>query len=186
MFKKFSAVLGLVIIICFSKGGSAQGYFSHAFKLETNKISVGDWTGPLLEIINSPEENEVFSSLELTIKGTDNYSGIASFEFGLFSQISQDPASDWVLPPRKIDCADGECGNAVEEGRIVLSLSGIENPNHKLCEEDERWCLGKPLPCGNYHLIIRAFDSSKTINEAGNKSEDLTYDFIKKSPDLPG
>ncbi len=181
MLKIFRAVFLLIILaICFSQPENTAAYFSKVFLAENNKLATGDWTGPTLAIVEAPQGNIAYENLKLRVRGEDSLSVIDNFEYFLYSHVPGDISSDWIKPLEKIYCDSSGGDGLVKEMEMELSLDKIENSNHKLCATDENWCEGKPLPPGDYYLIIRAHDSSKILDPSGNGSEDLIYQFEKK------
>ncbi|MEA3273631.1 MAG: lamin tail domain-containing protein [Patescibacteria group bacterium] len=181
--------LGLICLLfitisCWVEPEYAEANFSKSFFVQNNRLGLGDWTSPSLEIIQSPQENMAYESLSIRVKGVDTISAISNFEYLLYSHTPADLASDWVQTLKTITCDDpeenSESEGLTQEKEILLSLDKIENSNHKLCLDDEIWCEDGPLPAGEYYLIIHAYDSSQTLDVLGNKSEDLIYQFIKK------
>ena len=162
----------------------AEAHFSKSFFIQNNKLGLGDWTNPSLEIVQNPQGNVAYESLSIRVKGTDSVSDVESFEYSLYSHTPDDSSSDWVKTSRTITCENSnnnsENGSSVQEKEILLPLDIIENSSHKLCSDDAEWCEGKSLSTGEYYLVIRAYDSSQTLNILGNKSEDLIYQFTKK------
>ncbi|MBU2025607.1 MAG: lamin tail domain-containing protein [Patescibacteria group bacterium] len=161
----------------------AWAFFSRTEVLG-GKISLGDWQGPRLEIISANQEGEASGNLKIKLRAADSNSRIKSLHYSVFSHQPGDDDSDWVEPVLEADCFDGACDESEEESEIVMALKTIQNPDHKLCPGDNRWCLNKPLPQGNYYLEIWAHDESGTVSVSGNQSEKLVYSFYKKNSRL--
>jgi hypothetical protein len=185
MIRIFGAFTSLMMLGIFCFGLKfTEAYFSQSCLLENNKITLGDWTGPVLEIVQAPQGDVAYSNLRIKVRGVDSFSTLKNFEYLLFSHNPESFSSDQVSELNSIYFEDVENNILTREVEILLPLDKIENSSHKLCASNEMWCENKPLPSGEYYLVVRAYDTSETLNSSGNRSEDLIYQFNKKDAQI--
>lgn len=168
----------------FIQPGSAGAYFDAQAAVSQNDISLGDWTAPKLEIIRVPEESLVYGNMRIFLTATDDYSPIQKFSYAIYPEGSADLQADWVVKSDEHGCADEECDGKREDAALFLALDTIKNPDHPRCSSSGEWCAGQPLPAGEYFVRMFCYDASNTVQEEGNRSEEIIYRFEKRRAEV--